>query len=394
VDPARALSAVNTLRQNPSSLSAVQRFQDDFLGSGVSRLHKVIEEDLKNAGISESSQSTLPDLRLRTTLGALRSALNECRSSVRDAREDMDVAYGAIDELKDELSAVHARAHAEVLGDMDSATSGKTPAAQVNDPVGSALANAEHGVRATLDRLTWWKLLYKVDDVDFIVNSAIAKVWFKDLEPQVGRSLSSSCWLAGTNMHAAHHANRPFGCPARPSCRIHKRPCFVFTKDIGLLLACVVKHARSTCVHAVIRCHCSFSDLSSPRTSGSACSSRYSAAPSSATHGLRAGRGRPRQHERRRRRLDGLPVHRPPGVLRRHGGSDRARYRCSGRACQRAMGRRSVGACEGPLVGGLGTRGRRRPARSLRTLVPFWLVGCVAHAFRHRTTWTLLCGTR
>jgi hypothetical protein len=185
VDSARALSAVEALRQHPSSAISVQRFQDDFIGSGISRLHQVIQDDLQAAATESPSRPTLADIRLRTVLATLRSALNECLSSVQEARQETRDAYVAIDELKDKVGVAHARAHVDVLGDMGTPLASKTPPAPVDDPVGSALAYAERSLRTTLDRIPWWKLPYKADDVDFIMNTAIAQVWFRNLEQQV-----------------------------------------------------------------------------------------------------------------------------------------------------------------------------------------------------------------
>jgi len=50
------------------------------------------------------------------------------------------------------------------------------------DEVKKALIKSEEDVRHTLDALRWWKLLWRADDVQEIVNAAIHRQWCKDLE--------------------------------------------------------------------------------------------------------------------------------------------------------------------------------------------------------------------
>lgn len=185
VDPARALSAVETLRKNPASPSIVQRYQDDFLGSRLPALSDAVAAILAPNGSSTTAPAAIAALRLNTALSLLRGALGACRLALAEANRELDRAYTGIDTLRGEISEADAKVHRRVLGVVDPASTSSNVKAATGDRVGEALRAAEAQVRRTIDRLVWWKLLYKVDEIEYIVSSAVESAWCKDLEKEV-----------------------------------------------------------------------------------------------------------------------------------------------------------------------------------------------------------------
>ena len=48
-----------------------------------------------------------------------------------------------------------------------------------------AVEQSKKDIKAVLNRLTWWKLLWKVDDVGDTVTDAVNRAWCRDLEYKV-----------------------------------------------------------------------------------------------------------------------------------------------------------------------------------------------------------------
>lgn len=48
-----------------------------------------------------------------------------------------------------------------------------------------AVSKSRKDIKTAMDCLTWWKLLWKVDDVGDIMTTAIDRAWCKDLEHKV-----------------------------------------------------------------------------------------------------------------------------------------------------------------------------------------------------------------
>lgn len=208
VQPSRALRALDILRNNPTSPSMVQQYQDDFIGSGVPALSAAVSTIIASSTLSAHPSNTLAGLRLNAALSALRGSLEACLAALTTAQREIDRAHIGIDAVRGEIAEADAKMHRQVLGVIESnprMTNGKQMA---NNRVGEALREAEAQVRLTMDRLVWWKLLYKVDEVAYIVTSAVESAWCKGLEKEVGLSTryNPSLYSQAITAHPPHWA--------------------------------------------------------------------------------------------------------------------------------------------------------------------------------------------
>jgi hypothetical protein len=222
VDPWRAEQALAALREasgensgkigkigtsgtSVDAANAVQRFQDDFNGSQISAVTQAIKSHLGHSSDSDSTKSlNVASIRVQTTLNILQSALAQAEQALWTSRAEVVDAFQRIDAAREELGREREEARKGVFGTLqfqstsivpplaasEQAKAGKdvhthTAALQAKDSVGQSLEAAEKIVRETMDRLVWWKLLYKVSEVDYTVTSAVAGSWFRDLEPEV-----------------------------------------------------------------------------------------------------------------------------------------------------------------------------------------------------------------
>lgn len=188
VDPARAISAVQTLDLDASSPIAVQRYQDDFTGSRIAELTAVLVEK-----VSAASQSDIVRLSEVTAREQVRSSLDACCQILKKADADVSrVVSGALS-LRDEVAELEARIGPEVLG------------AANGGGVAAAMAEAKKRVKIVVDKLTWWRCIWRVDDVGDALRIAVDKAWCRGLEDQVrgtqSRSSSSQFILSGSTAH-------------------------------------------------------------------------------------------------------------------------------------------------------------------------------------------------
>jgi hypothetical protein len=165
VDAVRALDAISTLKSNPSSPSAIQRYQNDFTGSRISIFSEVLGEML---GSKDSRRLSLSE---RTALMQMRSALCASAHSVAQSRAAIDRVFTGASELQSQVEEVRAKSD-EVL-----AESG----------VDKALLRGSKELGTLLDSLTWPKMIWRVDEIDTLVGSALESHWCRELESQVCR---------------------------------------------------------------------------------------------------------------------------------------------------------------------------------------------------------------
>jgi hypothetical protein len=168
VDAARALDAISALKLHPSSPSAIQRYQNDFTGSQISILSQVLGEML---GSKDSGRVSLSDIRTRTALVQMRSALRASARSVMEARAAVDRVFIGAGELQSQVEEVRA----------------KTDEVLVESGVDKALLRGSKEMKTLLDSLTWPKMIWRVDEIDTLVGSALERHWCRELESQVCR---------------------------------------------------------------------------------------------------------------------------------------------------------------------------------------------------------------
>jgi hypothetical protein len=178
VDPKRAVGAVHALQSDSQSVFAIQRFQTDFLSSAIVSVTHALDDKLK----SNNSMSPLLALRVKTALYHIQDALCAGLTSIREMRRDLDKASVDASNLRAKIEETQARIESDILG---SPLDGKTDV----DQVAEATRLAEAEMRPVLDRLTWWRLVWRVDEISSIVGRAVTRSWCQGLEKKVSNGL-------------------------------------------------------------------------------------------------------------------------------------------------------------------------------------------------------------
>lgn len=164
MDPPRAVAAIEALPADPRSSATVQRYQDDFTGSRVSTLTAV----LKSRFASGSNH-----IRTQTALAQIRFTLATSHNTIRNAKRELETLSAAIGHLRDRIEETKIRVQGDILG------------RQEGDKVVTALDNARKELSVVMDRLSWFRMVSRVDEISHIVGQAIEKAWCQELEKQV-----------------------------------------------------------------------------------------------------------------------------------------------------------------------------------------------------------------
>lgn len=194
IDPSRALSAIQAFRSNPTSALAIQQYQDNFTGSGISLLTNTIRSVVDSG---KATASPAAYLRNRTAIIQLHDALRAFYSTAEGVQKSLDDIRQGVSQLTCKVEEAKVRVPNDILHSSSSAGQpGKKRGEgdKEQDIVGESLRLASKEMKNVLERLTWWKTIWKVDEVSGIVGGAVDRVWCKDLEQklilQTGRLLS------------------------------------------------------------------------------------------------------------------------------------------------------------------------------------------------------------
>jgi len=181
IDPSRALSAVQSFRSNPSSPVAVQQYQDNYNQSGLPHLTNAIRSivDSENATPSPSAY-----LRNRTAVFQLHDALSAFDLSIDTLQKNLNDIREGVFQLTRKIEEAKARIPLEIFFGPPAQAGGK-------DIVDASLKLASKEVKHFLTRLSWWKIIPRIDETSGIVGDAVERVWCKDLEQEVRAHLSS-----------------------------------------------------------------------------------------------------------------------------------------------------------------------------------------------------------
>jgi hypothetical protein len=167
MDPPRAVAAIEALRADSRSFTAVQKYQNDFVGSGVSTLTAALK----------SKFSSGPDhIHAQTALAQTRFALATSSNTLHDTKRELETISAAIRHLNDRIEEAKIRVQGDVLGRQHDSE---------GDVVIAALDDARKQIKIVMDRLSWFKMVSRVDEISHIVGQAVEKAWCQDLEKQV-----------------------------------------------------------------------------------------------------------------------------------------------------------------------------------------------------------------
>ena len=179
VDPRQALDAVTALQNNPTSPSVIDRYQRDSLGSRISTINAAINAILSPENPSKTS---LTDLRQKTALSQVHGSLSASFRSVETTKKDVELVAGKIDDLSSEVQMIRENTRHDILGKPGE-----------DNKIEKALSLGTKEITMLLGTLTFWKMVWRVDEIGALVSAAIQGQWCKGLENQV-RSVWSSEW--------------------------------------------------------------------------------------------------------------------------------------------------------------------------------------------------------
>ncbi|OBZ70860.1 hypothetical protein A0H81_09080 [Grifola frondosa] len=155
VDPSRALKGLQTLRSNVASVT--RAVADAFLSADAAK---------------NSPSDVVAALHTQTAQSLIIGSLAACRSVLIQAEREADVVRSGTSALRSQVEEAKAKVDREVFGSV----------VDGGDEIRKAVEHAQKDVKVVMDALTWWKLLWRVDEVREIVGSAVDKAWCRDLE--------------------------------------------------------------------------------------------------------------------------------------------------------------------------------------------------------------------
>lgn len=148
----------------------MQKYQNDFVGSNISALTTAIQQILTKLS---TSPATTKHTIIHTMVTHIRGAHSACRTTIRNAKADIDAVCSKVSDMRDRVDIIRVQSLLE------------TGANGTWDVVDVALQDAEKEMLLVMDKLTWWRLLWRVDEIGGIVGTAIDKTWCRELENQV-----------------------------------------------------------------------------------------------------------------------------------------------------------------------------------------------------------------
>ena len=178
VNPSQALESLYTLKENPTSLQAIGNYQHGKISSRISDFDSAVRENLAEA------QATLGKgvpLHAFTAAALLHQSLNLARRALDGSLREVDDLACGVSDILGETETTKVSLRPEVLCIWDGVTGKETEM----DEVKKAMIKSKEDVERALDTLGWWKLLWRVDDVQEIVNAAIQRQWCRGLERSV-----------------------------------------------------------------------------------------------------------------------------------------------------------------------------------------------------------------
>ncbi|EKM54560.1 uncharacterized protein PHACADRAFT_97833, partial [Phanerochaete carnosa HHB-10118-sp] len=167
-DPSRALGAIRILNTEPRSSIAVQRYQDNYAASGISKFTAALMQKL-----SIISSGGIGALYALSAKEQVKASLSACHATLKTAEEEVSTTTCSSIDLRCSVAELKERVESEVLG-VNSA-----------NEVQRALNRARVEVKTVLDHLTWWRCIWRVDDIGETVKTAIDKAWCRELEDRV-----------------------------------------------------------------------------------------------------------------------------------------------------------------------------------------------------------------
>ncbi len=180
VDPKRAVNAIDIFQKASDSALAIQRYQDDILGSQILRVTEVLRRKLHNGEDSPASP-----IHTKLALGQIGDVLNAACASLQAARQDLDQAFIDASNLRKDIEETITKTQSNVF-------EGRDESATTENEVVIAIGEAQKDMLQVLSRLTWWRMIWRVDEISNSVATAVSRSWCRKLEKRV---ISSLCMI-------------------------------------------------------------------------------------------------------------------------------------------------------------------------------------------------------
>lgn len=179
IDPSRARSAIQTFRSDPTSAIAVQQYQDNYNGSGIFHLTNAIRSIVDSG---KATSSPLAYLLSRTAIIQLHDTLRAFHVTIEGIQKNLDDIRECVRHLTCKIEEAKVRIPNEIFFGQSASTVQAGKRAVEKDIIGESLKSASKEMKHVLERLSWWKAIWRIDDISGIVGDAVERVWCKDLE--------------------------------------------------------------------------------------------------------------------------------------------------------------------------------------------------------------------
>jgi len=177
VDPKRAVNAIDIFQKASDSALAIQRYQDDILGSQILCVTEVLRRKLHNGEDSSASP-----IHTKLALARIEDALNAACASLQAARQGLDQAFVDASNLRKDIEETITKTQSNVFERRDES-------ATTENEVVIAIEEAQKDMLQVLSRLTWWRMIWRVDEISNSVATAVSKSWCRKLGKKVISSL-------------------------------------------------------------------------------------------------------------------------------------------------------------------------------------------------------------
>ena len=155
VDPSRARSGLDAIQSDPSSPAAVEFYRHEFSGSRVGDILRTLKTYF-------AESPTLQAVQKRARFSQLVAA-----------ETDINVLLDRACNLRALAEEEREKALKEILG---------------GEPVRHAVARAKKDIRPSINRLTWWRMVWRVDEIGSYVQDIVTRSWCRELEEHVSRT--------------------------------------------------------------------------------------------------------------------------------------------------------------------------------------------------------------
>ncbi|KAF8904423.1 hypothetical protein CPB84DRAFT_1896922 [Gymnopilus junonius] len=173
-DPRRAVDAIKAIQGQHNSLAAIQKFQDDFIGSNIAEVTHALQRRL-------TGKQPFISVRKNMAICRINDAFQWSSANILQSRDALDQAFIDVSTLRQRLEEIQAKAEIQVFEGHDRDASEKLELNAVDE----AIHEAELELKDVMDNLSWWRMIWRVDEISTIVGAALKETWCRNLEKKL-----------------------------------------------------------------------------------------------------------------------------------------------------------------------------------------------------------------